>query len=273
MSNKIYPVVKWIGGKRQLIDTLHMHMPVSYTRYFEPFIGGGALFFSLQPHNGYIADDNEELINMYTIIRDNVDELIDSLRKHEVSKEYYLAIRKLDRLDTYRQISKIERASRFIYLNKTCFNGIYSVNSNGYFNVPFGYYTTPLVVDEANLKRASELLKTTDIVHTDFSTILTYVQKNDFVYFDPPYIPLNKTSKFTSYTKQGFSLDMHYILKDICDELDRRGVFFMLSNSDTKLTHELYKNYDRIQVFASRVVNASSHGRGKITELLIRNYA
>ena len=272
LKNKTYPIVKWVGGKRQLMFELLKNMQKSYNRYFEPFIGGGALFFELQPEQAYISDMNEELINLYSVVRDNVYGLIDNLSKHEVSKEYFLEIRNIDRTEKYAEFSDVERASRFIYLNRTCFNGMYRVNSQGQFNVPFGHYKNPRIIDENNLLNCSELLKKTEIKCVDFSEILTKVQKGDFVYFDPPYVPLNETSSFTSYTKYGFDIDMQFKLRDVCDELDSMGVKFMLSNSDTKLVNELYANYEIKKVFASRQINANADGRGKITEVLVRNY-
>lgn len=272
LQQETYPIVKWVGGKRQLMFELLKNMPKSHNRYFEPFIGGGALFFELQPENAYISDMNEELINLYSVVRDNVYELISDLNKHEISKEYFLEIRNLDRTSEYKNLSNVQRASRFIYLNRTCFNGLYRVNSQGQFNVPFGNYKNPRIVDENNLLNCSELLKNTEIKCADFSEILTKVKKGDFVYFDPPYVPLNETSSFTSYTKDGFDMDMQFKLRDICDELDSMGVKFMLSNSDTKFVNELYSNYEIKKVFASRAVNANAEGRGKITEVLVRNY-
>ena len=272
LKKETYPIVKWVGGKRQLMFELLKNMPKSYNRYFEPFIGGGALFFELRPENAYISDMNEELINLYSVVRDNVYELISDLNKHEVSKEYFLDIRNIDRTDEYKNLPDVQRASRFIYLNRTCFNGLYRVNSQGQFNVPFGDYKNPRIVDENNLLNCSELLKNTEIKCADFSEILTKVKKRDFVYFDPPYVPLNETSSFTSYTKDGFDMDMQFKLREVCDELDSMGVMFMLSNSDTKFVNELYSKYEIKKVFASRAVNANAEGRGKITEVLVRNY-
>lgn len=272
LKEETSPIVKWVGGKRQLMFELLKNMPKSYNRYFEPFIGGGALFFELQPEQAYISDMNEELINLYSVVRDNVYELIDDLSKHEVSKEYFLEIRNIDRTEKYAELSDVERASRFIYLNRTCFNGMYRVNSQGQFNVPYGHYKNPRIIDENNLLNCSELLKKTEIKCADFSEILTKVKKGDFVYFDPPYVPLNETSSFTSYTKDGFDIDMQFKLRDVCDELDSMGIKFMLSNSDTKLVNELYANYEIKKVFASRQINANADGRGKITEVLARNY-
>ena len=267
-----YPIVKWVGGKRQLMFELLKNMPQNYNRYFEPFIGGGALFFELQPDNAYISDMNEELINLYQVVRDNVNELIIDLQKHDISKEYFMEIRNIDRTEDYENWSDVQKASRFIYLNRTCFKGMYRVNSKGEFNVPFGHYKNPRIVDENNLINCSILLQRTEIRHADFSKILTKVQEGDFVYFDPPYVPLSETSSFTSYTKDGFDIDMQFKLRDVCDELDSMGVKFLLSNSDTKLVNELYENYNIKKVFASRQINANADGRGKITEVLVRNY-
>lgn len=272
LQQETYPIVKWVGGKRQLMFELLKNMPENYNRYFEPFIGGGALFFELQPDNAYISDLNEELINLYKVVRDNVEELITDLQKHDISKEYFIEIRNIDRTEEYKNWSNVKKASRFIYLNRTCFNGMYRVNSKGEFNVPFGHYKNPRILDENNLINCSNLLQRTEIRHADFSEILKKVKKGDFVYFDPPYVPLSETSSFTSYTKDGFDLDMQFKLRDVCDELDSIGVKFLLSNSDTKLVNELYENYNIKKVFASRQINANADGRGKITEVLVRNY-
>ena len=272
LQQETYPIVKWVGGKRQLMFELLKNMPEDFNRYFEPFIGGGALFFELQPDNAYISDMNEELINLYKVVRDNVDELITDLQKHDISKEYFMEIRNIDRAEEYENWSDVQKASRFIYLNRTCFNGMYRVNSKGEFNVPFGDYKNPRIVDENNLINCSNLLQRTEIKHADFSEILKKVKKGDFVYFDPPYVPLSETSSFTSYTKDGFDIDMQFKLRDVCDELDSMGVKFLLSNSDTKLVNELYENYNIKKVFASRQINANADGRGKITEVLVRDY-
>lgn len=272
LREETYPIVKWVGGKRQLMFELLKNMPKDYNRYFEPFIGGGALFFELQPNNAYISDMNEELINLYQVVRDNVDELITDLQKHDISKEYFMEIRNIDRTEEYQNWSDIKKASRFIYLNRTCFNGMYRVNSKGEFNVPFGHYKNPRILDENNLINCSHLLQRTEIKQADFSEVLKKVKKGDFVYFDPPYVPLSETSSFTSYTKDGFDIDMQFKLRDVCNELDSMGVKFLLSNSDTKLVNELYENYNIKKVFASRQINANANGRGKITEVLVRNY-
>lgn len=269
---KTQPIIKWVGGKRQLMSELLKNMPESYNRYFEPFIGGGALFFELQPKNAYISDVNEELINLYAVVKNDVEALIDELSKHQISKEYFLEIRNIDRCEKYQNWGDVKKASRFIYLNRTCFNGLYRVNLQGQFNVPFGRYKNPRICDEENLRNCSKMLQNTQIKCADFRAILGEVKRGDFVYFDPPYVPLNETSSFTSYTKDGFDMDMQFKLRDLCDELDLRGVMFMLSNSDTKIVNEMYKKYNIKKVFATRVINANSNARGKITEVLVRNY-
>jgi len=267
-----YPVVKWAGGKRQLLLALKENMPTSYNRYFEPFIGGGALFFDQKPKDAYISDINEELINLYTVIKNDVGGLIEDLETHKVNKDYFLDIRAVDREPSYKKWSAVRKASRFIYLNRTCFNGLYRVNSQGQFNVPYGDYTNPRLIDENNLYNCSRLLKNTQIECGSFTKILSEVQKGDFVYFDPPYAPISETSSFTSYTKEGFDNKMQEDLKTVCDELNKMGVYFLLSNSDTPYINDLYTGYTINKVFASRQINANASGRGKITEVLVRNY-
>ncbi|MEO1785210.1 DNA adenine methylase [Thermodesulfobium sp. 4217-1] len=269
---KVHPIVKWAGGKRQLISIIKEGMPENFNRYFEPFIGGGAVFFEIQPENAYISDTNEELINLYNVVKNNPLDLIVDLRKHKNTKEYFLIIRNADRNASYRDWSNVQKASRFIYLNRTCYNGLYRVNSKGQFNVPFGDYSNPKIADEENILNCSEILQNTEIRCANFAEILKCVKKGDFVYFDPPYLPLNKTSSFTSYTKEGFNIDMQFTLKAVCDEIDKKGAKFLLSNSDTEVINELYASYNIKKVFASRAINSKADGRGKITEVLIRNY-
>ena len=267
-----YPIVKWAGGKRQLLLDLKTRLPKKYNRYFEPFVGGGALFFDLSPINAYISDINQELINLYNVIRDAPLDLIDDLSLHKNTLEYYTTIRNIDRTKEYESISNIKKASRFIYLNKTCFNGLYRVNKKGFFNVPYGKYSNPKLFNKENIIAVSDTLKQTQIECANYTRILDYVQKNDFVYLDPPYIPLSETSYFTSYSKENFSEKDHLELKDLCDRLDSLGVKFMLSNSDCSISNELYSEYKIEKIYASRHINANSQGRGKISEILVRNY-
>lgn len=266
------PVIKWVGGKRQLINELKSFLPEKYNRYFEPFIGGGALFFSLKHQNSFISDYNHELTNLYTIIKDQPNELIQNLKKHKNTEEYYYEMRALDRDEKkYKRLSNIKKASRFIYLNKTGFNGLYRVNQSGQNNVPYGRYKKPVWLDEENLLECSKLLAHTEIQTGDFEIVKEYIQKGDFIYFDPPYVPLNETS-FTSYTHNGFDNDMQQRLKNLCDYIDSIGAYFMLSNSYTEYILDLYKDYDIKTVMANRAVNCKATGRGKIKEVVVINY-
>ncbi len=266
------PVIKWVGGKRQLLNELIELLPTKYNRYFEPFIGGGALFFSLKHENSFISDYNQELTNLYITIRDNLEDLIEELKKHKNEEEYYYKIRALDRdKKKYKRLSNVKKASRFIYLNKTGFNGLYRVNRAGEHNVPYGRYKNPKWLDEENLRECSKLLSNTEIETGDFEIIKNRVQKGDFVYFDPPYVPLNNTS-FTSYTHNGFDSDMQVRLKELCDYIDSIGAYFMLSNSYTDYILDLYKEYDIKTVMANRAVNCKANGRGKIKEVVVINY-
>ena len=267
------PFVKWAGGKNQLLSELLRLMPQNYNTYIEPFVGGGALFFKIKPQKAIINDYNAELINVYRVIKYNVEELIKSLKKHKNTKEYYYKIRNIDRdKNKYRLLSPIEKASRFIFLNKTCYNGLYRVNSKGQFNVPFGNYKNPNFIEEENLKKCSNVLKNVIILNDDFEIIKEYIQENDFVYFDPPYMPISKTSSFTSYTHNGFSKEDQIRLKKLCDFLTKHNVYFMLSNSYNNFILELYKNYKINIVYANRAINCKANGRGKIKEVIIINY-
>lgn len=266
------PFVKWAGGKTQLLPYLLERMPRKYDRYFEPFIGGGALFFKVTPRQGYISDINPELINAYQVIQLNVESLIEDLNKHIYDKNYYYKLRNVDRTPEFKNWSPVKKASRIIALNKSCFNGLYRVNSKGHFNVPFGRYKNPKLVDAVNLRECSKALKDTKIVLGSFNLIEQDVQKGDFVYFDPPYAPLNITSSFTSYSKEGFDNKMQENLRDICVALDCRQVKFMLSNSSTPLILELYKDFHLSFVDASRAINSRGDKRGKVKEVIVTNY-
>ena len=266
------PFIKWAGGKRQLIDELISSFPAKYGRYFEPFIGGGALFFAIQPENAYISDINPELINLYNVIKNDVDSLIEDLRRYKNTEEEFYKIRNLDRKPSYKKFSKVRKASRFIYLNKTCYNGLYRTNSDGYFNVPFGFYKNPNIIDEKNLKVCSELLKKTEIALSPFSAIESKIKTGDFVYFDPPYMPISKTSSFTKYYKDDFDVDAQFELKELCDRLTKKRVYFMLSNSYSELILNLYKQYNIKKIRAIRAINCKAAKRGAIDELIITNY-
>lgn len=266
------PFIKWAGGKRQLIKELIKLLPANYNRYFEPFIGGGALFFAIQPKNAYISDINPELINLYNVVKNDVDLLINDLIKYKNTEDYFYKIRNLDRKPSYKKFNVIKKASRFIYLNKTCYNGLYRTNSKGYFNVPFGFYKDPNIIDEQNLKACSELLKKTEIVSSHFLAMENEIKTGDFVYFDPPYIPINKTSSFTKYYKDDFDIGEQIKLKELCDRLTKKNIYFMLSNSYSKQILKLYEQYNIKKIKATRAINCKADKRGAINELIITNY-
>lgn len=270
------PFLKWAGGKRKLLSKIQHYIPKDFSTYYEPFIGGGAVLFYLLPQKAIISDVSEELVNVYRVIKNNVDELIEDLKKHKNEKEYYYKTRALDREKGFANLSNIFKASRIIYLNKTCYNGLFRVNKNGYFNVPFGRYKNPDIVNEENLRSVSQYLNGNDIeiLNADFEDALKDVKKGDFVYLDPPYHPLSETSSFTSYTNNGFNVNEQKRLKKVCDRLNKIGCKFLLSNSDSNLVMDLYKDYretiEKVQV--PRSINCKASGRGKINEVLIRNY-
>ncbi|MCK9393828.1 MAG: DNA adenine methylase [Candidatus Paceibacterota bacterium] len=280
IEEKPKPFVKWVGGKRQLLDQLKimkLYPPEQFNplngRYFEPFAGGAAVFFDLLPKRAFLSDLNAELVITYNVIKNDVESLITSLRKHKNEKEYFLKIR----AKKVEELNDVEIASRFIYLNRTCFNGLYRVNSRGDFNVPFAGNKNPLICNAINLRRVSGSLKYVEIKNQDYKMVLKKARKGDFIYFDPPYYPLTKTSSFTSYTKEAF-LDKEQIeLRDTFVELTNRGCFVMLSNSDTPFINRIYsevknKKIKINKVYAGRAVNSNASGRGKITEVLITNY-
>ncbi|MGB7416719.1 MAG: DNA adenine methylase, partial [Thermosynechococcaceae cyanobacterium] len=232
------PFLKWAGGKKQLLPELLPRIPQTFDRYFEPFIGGGALFFALQPEQAILSDINPDLINVYQVIQSDVESLIQDLKQHRHEKDYFYKLRSVDRTKTYKSWSPVRKASRLIYLNKTCFNGLFRVNSKGQFNTPFGSYKNPTIVDEANLRACSTALQTTQICLRSFERIFEDAKAEDFVYFDPPYIPLSTTASFTGYSKSGFNMEMQIKLRDVCLALHKRGTKFMVSNSSAPLIFE-----------------------------------
>lgn len=275
-KNKLVaPVLKWVGGKRQLLDTLSPLLPKTIMTYCEPFIGGGAMLFHLQPNVAYINDVNTELICVYRVIRDNVDELIKELEKFENTSEQFYAVRDWDRDKTqYDSLTDIQKAARILYLNKTCFNGLYRVNNAGEFNTPFGNYRNPNIVNAPVLKAVSVYFNSADIQMTtkDYAEVLKDIPKGTFVYLDPPYDPVSDTSSFTGYAKGGFSREDQVRLKECCDELNARGIKFMLSNSATDFIKELYSDYNITIVEAKRSVNSVASKRGNVNEVVVRNY-
>jgi DNA adenine methylase len=265
------PFVKWAGGKRQLLEILNEKAPKITGRYFEPFLGGGALFFSRLPMNATISDANEELINCYIVIRDDVEALIEDLRTHQNTEEHFYKTRALD----LTSMTPLGRASRFIFLNKTCFNGLYRVNKKGLFNVPYGKYANPNFVDEKNLRAISAYLNeaNVEIICADYKTVLEKAVAGDFVFCDPPFQPTSKTASFTNYVKEGFGPEDQAELAELVKELGRRGVKVMLSNSNTDAIRDLYQEFDVIPVMAKRSISCKVSSRGKAhNEVLITNY-
>ena len=278
------PFVKWVGGKRQLLKQfrdMDLYPPDDFNTetaiYFEPFVGGGAVFFDLLPKQAILSDMNLELVKTYNVIKSDVEELIKKLQKHKIknNKEYFLKIRS----QKIEKLSDVEIAARFIYLNKTCFNGLYRVNQSGGFNVPYANTKNPLICDEDNLRKLHKALKNTKILYQDYKKSLQKAKKGDFVYFDPPYAPLSPTSSFTSYTKDGFGEKEQIELRDLFYELHKKGCFVMLSNSNSVFINRIYKELVKkdkkikiIKVKANRMINSKASGRGEIKEVLVINY-
>jgi DNA adenine methylase len=269
------PFIQWVGGKREMIPQYKEYIPKSFNKYYEPFLGGGAMFFYLKPKVAVLGDNSEELIRAYEGVRSEpliVIELLKEL-KNKHSKELYMEIRSVDRqTNIYKSFCDAEIASRFIYLNQTCFNGVYRVNKRGQFNVPIGSSLNRLICDEITIKKDCEVLKGAHIMNIDFSKLTEDARENDFIYIDPPYYPISIYSDFTRYTKEKFYKEDQLRLKDNIDELSQRGCKVMLSNSDCKFTNDLYTKYRRIKTYSNRTLNSKKDKRGRITELLILNY-
>lgn len=294
---KAKPFIKWVGGKGQLIEQLDAQLPADFSdwkdiTYIEPFVGGGAmLFYMLQQYpnisRAVINDINGDLTTCYATVRDHVEELILSLSDYEQRylslqtedgrKEFFMAAR--DRYNL-KNLTPIENTTLFFFLNRTCFNGLYRVNKKGLFNVPFGRYANPTICDPTTLRRDSQLLQRVEILTGDFEATFRYARGNTLFYFDPPYRPLSDTSSFNDYTKEAFNDDAQIRLKEYCDRIHAAGFRFMLSNSDCKGKDEadnffdiLYGEYHIERVWASRSINANASKRGKLTEILVHNYA
>ena len=263
--------MKWAGGKRQLLDELTQDLPY-FENYHEPFIGGGALFFRLEAMNrikrAYLSDSNAELINAYSVIKNEVFELMSELASplYVNDEAAYYKIR------ASRPKTNVERAARFIYMNKTAFNGLYRVNSSGGFNVPFGKYDNPKILDSQNLMLVHRALQKDELYCGDFTIALKNAKRGDFVYFDPPYFPISKTSNFTGYTKDGFGENEQKKLLKTYKELDSKGCFVLLSNSYSDFISELYAEFEPETVHANRMINCKGNQRGKIKELIVRNW-
>jgi DNA adenine methylase len=243
--------------------------PQRFGRYFEPFVGAGAVFFHLNPEEAHLSDVNPELVNAYQVIRDHVEELISILGGYQHDKDFYYALRAQDPAT----LSPVERAARIIYLNKTCFNGLYRVNRRGQFNVPFGDYKNPRILDEAGLRAAQAALQGVSVTHQGFDAVLAEAKSGDFVYFDPPYHPLSPTASFTSYAADDFGPEDQIRLAAVFRRLDAKGVKLMLSNSDTPFIRDLYEGFHIQQVWAPRAINRDAAKRKGVAEVVVTNYA
>lgn len=266
-------IVKWAGGKKQLLSQLVPLFPKQFKRYFEPFAGSAAVALFLAKQNQdkkfFISDVNAELMETYEVIRDNPNKLIALLVTHKAknsSAHFY-------RVRSSKPATKEERAARFLYLNRTCFNGLHRVNSKGEFNVPFGKYKNPNVVQAEKIKELSKTFKNFNIATNDFEKVSKECKAGDFVYFDPPYYPLDRKPSFTKYAKGDFLENEQVQLAKLFNQLDERGVHCMLSNSDTQFIRKLYANYNIYTVQAKRMINCRADGRGKVNEVVVTNYS
>lgn len=252
------PVLKWAGGKTQLLDELLLRVPKKYGKYIEPFFGGGALFFALKPKNAIISDSNPELINMYRQIANNVEEVIDKLKQYHNTKEEFYDVRK----QNWMMLSQVEAAARMIYLNRTCFNGLYRVNKQGQFNVPFGKYDNPRICDETNLRQASKALQGVEIICGDYLLVLDhYAKQGDFIFLDPPYLPISDNADFKRYTKEQFYMEDHIELANMVKKLEDRGCYVILTNSNHPLVKELYSSYKIDIIPTKRYISCQGNTR------------
>ena len=275
MPNPVRPVLKWVGGKRQLLPALSPLLPAGITAYYEPFLGGGAMLFHLQPQTAYVNDINADLMRVYAVIRDDVDALIEALQTYRNDANFFYAVREWDRdKRSYARMSDVQKAARVLYLNKTCYNGLYRVNNAGEFNAPFGNYKRPNIVNASGLRAVSAYFRRADTRFSavDYAEALADAGPGAFVYLDPPYDPVSDTSNFTGYARGGFSRAEQIRLRECCDDLTRRGVRFMLSNSATDFIREQYRAYHITTVRARRAVNSVATRRGDVEEVVVRNY-
>ena len=268
------PIVKWVGGKGRLLPQLSPLLPpgVELMRHVEPFVGGGAVFFGLRPARALLCDVNPALIDTYGAVRDEVDTLIEQLRALSADHDAraYYAVR--ERYNRGRKLPPAQRAAMFIYLNKTCFNGLHRVNQRGHFNVPAGRYDNPRILNEDALRAASAELARAELQCCGFERLLAAAKPGDFVYLDPPYEPVSRTASFTAYAQDGFGRQDQMRLRDVFAALDRRGCKLMLSNSDVPFIRDLYERYDIARVSAARAINSDASKRGPVFEVVVRNY-
>ena len=274
--DRLTPFVKWAGGKTQLLEKLHEKMPEIYNRYYEPFIGGGALFLSLKPKNAVINDVNSQLLNVYRQLKNDAENVIRILKSYddcECDRMHYEEMRTMyNNMIENNQLTS-ECAAMTIWINKHCFNGLYRVNKKGLFNVPYNNKNSGKSMDEENLRKIGEFLNESnaEILEGDFEKACETVEIGDFVYFDSPYVPVNETANFTDYTKDGFTYEDHKRLSELFKSLDKKGVKIMLSNHDVQLVHDLYAGYNIENISVRRHINSDASKRtGK--EVIITNY-
>lgn len=279
--NEPKPFLKWAGGKSQLLAQLEELLPENFNNYIEPMVGGGAVFFHLYNSKriagAILVDINRELISCYEVIKNDVENLIAMLKnlkkKYESKpKETYYGIRKWDRRKDYKDRTKVEKVARTIFLNKTCYNGLYRVNKKGQFNTPMGKYKNPRICDEDNLRKVNSALRKVNLVCDDFEKTVQLAKPGDFIYFDPPYYPISETAYFTSYSKEDFGKEEQIRLKEVFSNLSDKSCKVMLSNSDTSFIKKLYSDFNIHKVHAKRHINSNSDGRGKISEIVVTNY-
>lgn len=270
---KLEPLLKWAGGKRQLLNDILPMIQLNGRDYVEPFIGGGAVLFGLQPEKAIINDFNTELVNLYNVIKCDCEELLKELEIHKEkhSSEHYYEVRAMDREENFLELSPVVRAARIVYLNRTCFNGLYRVNSKGYYNTPMGKYKNPKIVNEETIRNINQYFNEADVTiyNKDYKEVLEHISDNSFVYLDPPYMPLTATAAFTSYTDSGFDYEEQVKLRDACVRLRERGIPFLQSNSDTPEIRELYKDFTITTVMAKRNINSKGNSRGAVSEVLM----
>lgn len=268
------PIVKWAGGKSRLLSQLRPLLPpgVELMRHVEPFVGGGALFFALRPQRALLCDINAALLTTYRAVRDEVDVVASHLIRLSSAHDATVYYRVRERYNRSRALSEAERAAMFIYLNKTCFNGLHRVNRRGEFNVPVGSYVKPRILDSEVLHAASLQLRRTELRCGGFELLIGSAKPGDFIYMDPPYEPVSSTASFTAYAQEGFGREDQLRLRDVFRVLDRRGCKLMLSNSDVDFIRELYRGYRIDQVSAPRAINSDPGKRGRVSELVVRNY-
>jgi DNA adenine methylase len=273
-KNMIKPFLHWVGGKRQLLPLIKQYIPKQYNVYYEPFLGAAAVLFDIQPKIAVVNDFNSELVNCYESIRDDLVNVIGRLELFPEDEESYYKIRSMDRDIGWKNSDNSFKAARTIYLNKTCFNGLYRVNSKGQFNVPYGKHKKKFEIEKDTLVDVSTYLNNTSIsiLNTDFSQAIKGADKGDFIYFDPPYDPVSDTSNFTSYTTEGFDKKDQTRLFYTFKELSDRGCYCMLSNAGTDFIKDLYKEFKIVEVQATRVLNCKGDKRGKVSEVLIMSY-